>query len=485
MTDNHLLLYRLAELMLDHEQHFLPVDLLFDDAQIGDYAKSIQIDSPYQQMLLEGVLTESVRDEKLYVTFTVEGYFHFVLGEVIYARTKGLGAEVLEQIVRQNKLNGAQEGVEQCLVREVSDHQYIRLFQLIDLGDEITKCCSVPFAFGILSAFNNQKVSRNVEYQYSIDFLINALTSDSTESDYDILFKAILHLEIAQKNDCLSELYNSIIKLKQYSSISYIKTLVKGLPFFEQDIKYQLIEEIESILEIHMEHSDYPEIIFELATKWLMCAEYDRAIEMFNKSMSFFDIDKELYQEQIEKIYSNLGAAYWYKGDLTSTKHYFQLSYSTCLDIYGSNHSNTSGSLQNLALVNVLQEDFEESILIFHQALDISLKAEGYHHPNTARILSNLGSANLKLNNLDLASDLFEKVLSIDKAVLHPKHPSLALDYDDLGDVFVEKGNLKKAIENYTLSRSIFIDNYGLNFPHVSLLDNKINDLLNKHEDVK
>ncbi|MFM7682866.1 MAG: tetratricopeptide repeat protein, partial [Bacteroidota bacterium] len=220
-------------------------------------------------------------------------------------------------------------------------------------------------------------------------------------------------------------------------------------------------------------------------TKWLMCAEYDRAIEMFNKSMSFFDIDKELYQEQIEKLYSNLGAAYWYKGDLTSTKHYFQLSYSTCLDIYGSNHSNTSGSLQNLALVNVLQEDFEESILIFQQALDISLKAEGYHHPNTARILSNLGSANLKLNNLDLASDLFEKVLSIDKAVLHPKHPSLALDYDDLGDVFVEKGNLKKAIENYTLSRSIFIDNYGLNFPHVSLLDNKINDLLNKHEDVK
>ena len=31
MTGNHLLLYRLAELMLEHEQHILPVDLLFDD----------------------------------------------------------------------------------------------------------------------------------------------------------------------------------------------------------------------------------------------------------------------------------------------------------------------------------------------------------------------------------------------------------------------------------------------------------------------
>ena len=78
MTDNHLLLYRLAELMLVREQHILPVDLLFDDERIGDFVKSIQIDSPYQQMLIEGVLTEIVRDEKLYVSFTVEGYFHYL-----------------------------------------------------------------------------------------------------------------------------------------------------------------------------------------------------------------------------------------------------------------------------------------------------------------------------------------------------------------------------------------------------------------------
>ena len=89
MTSNHLLLYRLTELMLEHEQHILSVDLLFDDDQIGDFVKSIQIDSPYQQMLFEGVLTESVRDEKLNVSYTVEGYFHYVLGEVIYNKTNG------------------------------------------------------------------------------------------------------------------------------------------------------------------------------------------------------------------------------------------------------------------------------------------------------------------------------------------------------------------------------------------------------------
>ena len=60
MTDNHLLLFRLVELMLQHEQHVLNVDQLFEDDKIGDFVKSIQIDSPYQQLILEGVLTETL-----------------------------------------------------------------------------------------------------------------------------------------------------------------------------------------------------------------------------------------------------------------------------------------------------------------------------------------------------------------------------------------------------------------------------------------
>jgi hypothetical protein len=85
--------------MLQHEQHILPVDLLFDDEQIGDFVKSIQIDSPYQQMLFEGVLTENVLNEKLYVSFTVEGYFHYVLGEVLEAKFSNLTAnEIFEYI---------------------------------------------------------------------------------------------------------------------------------------------------------------------------------------------------------------------------------------------------------------------------------------------------------------------------------------------------------------------------------------------------
>ena len=104
MTNNHLLIYRLAELMLEKQQHILPLDDLFEDEQIGSFVRSIQIDSPYQQLIFEGVLTETIKDEKVMVSFTVEGYFHYVLGEVIEKQTKGKGAEALKELIENNQL---------------------------------------------------------------------------------------------------------------------------------------------------------------------------------------------------------------------------------------------------------------------------------------------------------------------------------------------------------------------------------------------
>jgi hypothetical protein len=203
MTSNHQLLYRLAELMLQHEQHILPVDLLFDDEQIGDFVKSIQIDSPYQQMLLEGVLTESVRDEKLYVSFTVEGYFHYVLGEVIYNRTEGLGAEALKQIIEENKLNGAKEGVEQCLIRDVQKNDLTRLMWLIDNEDyNLVDICYVPLAH---SLFIQNVTSKSEEELYNthrnkIEFIVEELFADFSENDVRVLEKTIDYLYDKQKH---------------------------------------------------------------------------------------------------------------------------------------------------------------------------------------------------------------------------------------------------------------------------------------------
>jgi tetratricopeptide (TPR) repeat protein len=124
-----------------------------------------------------------------------------------------------------------------------------------------------------------------------------------------------------------------------------------------------------------------------------------------------------------------------------------------------------------------MEEDYNKSILIFKKSLDITLRICGNVHPDTARGYSNLGSAYLRLSNNKKAFDLFNMALTIDKQVFHEFHPNLGLDYDDLGDVFSKDGDFSKAKEYYEISRSIFLNNYGPEYSHVKLLDEKINEL--------
>jgi tetratricopeptide (TPR) repeat protein len=136
--------------MLEQEKHFLSVDELFDDDVISDYVKSIQIDSPYQQMLLEGVLTESVRDEKLFVSFTVEGYFHFVLGDVIFEHSIDKDHNYLISLLESNALNGVKEGIEQCLIKEVNLGKLDRLVALIDVGGDTENVARFPLVHAFM-----------------------------------------------------------------------------------------------------------------------------------------------------------------------------------------------------------------------------------------------------------------------------------------------------------------------------------------------
>jgi tetratricopeptide (TPR) repeat protein len=476
MTPNHLLLYRLAETMLQQEQHVLSVDLLFDDSQIGEFVKSIQIDSPYQQMLLEGVLTESVQAEKLYVSFTVEGYFHYVLGEVIQNQTDGKGAESLSHIVEENNLNGAKEGVEHCLIRLIGINQYKVLFELIDLGGKVLKNCVAPLAVLLMkeATSNTRMASRFATEESCLRNVLQLLIENSTENDFIVLFDTIYYLKQIQKNKLLKTIYDLIIEFENYNSVTFTEILIIGIPFVHQNQKINLLDRLENEIEKINTLPEYPAIVHELATQYLILSDFEKAKELFEKVLNIFESKEVLFLDEIEKIYTNLGAIYWYSEDLDKTRKYYELAYRHCIKSFGENHPQTALGIHNLALIKVLEEDFDESIRLFNRSLNIILKNDGNSHPNTARAYSNLGSAYLKKSEYKTAFELFSQALYIDKQVFHEYHPNLGLDYDDIGDVYFHEKEFLKARENYERSRMIFSKNYGENFEHVKLLDHKI-----------
>lgn len=109
MSEPKTLLYRLAELMLEAGSNELSVDPLFDDPEIGDWVKSIQIDSPYQQMLLHGVLTESVKENELKVRFTFEGYLIFLMSQKIIRAIEKKNSFSLPHWLSPNDVFGIEE----------------------------------------------------------------------------------------------------------------------------------------------------------------------------------------------------------------------------------------------------------------------------------------------------------------------------------------------------------------------------------------
>jgi len=197
MTSNHQLLFQVAERMLEQQKHVLAVDTLFDDEVIGDFVKSIQIDSPYQQMLLEGVLTESVRDEKLFVSFTVEGYFHFVLGDVIFKQSKEKDYTYLIGLLQNNGLNGVKEGVEQCLIHEVNQGKLDRLVSLIDAGDVAEQVARFP----LVHAFIKNRV----------EDVFNILMENPSVHDWNVIKHVRGILSTNQKQHVIDQL-DGIIK---------------------------------------------------------------------------------------------------------------------------------------------------------------------------------------------------------------------------------------------------------------------------------
>lgn len=475
MTDNHLLLFRIAELMLEYEQHVLPVDLIFDDVQIGDYVKSIQIDSPYQQMLREGVLTESVRNEKLYVSYTVEGYFHYVLGEVIFKQTKDREAQPLKKIVEENKLNGAKEGVEQCLIRDVNQNELARLMWLIDLGGDLMDLCGKPLAHAFLNIKGKltSEFEQNHAYSEQIKKVTNELFDEPTDNDIEALSRGIAYLEETQKNNVKTLLYQRIYELivpnNFKKSILYAKS-IEYIPYVNRNDKLQDLAVNSIKEESELAFSFY----FSLGEQFFFVRNYDKAIECFEKSLSIsIKINGDQHSLTSES-FNNLGLMWATKREYDKALKYYEKSLVIRLKVFGDQHSSTGESYNNLGTVWKFKGEYDKSIAYFEKSLTIKLKIHGDQHPSTGISYNNLGIVWSDKGKYDKAIEYYEKSLSIRLKIYGDFHSTTRLTYLSLGTAWKNKAEFDKSIAYYEKSLEIDLKIHGDQHPSTGTTYNNL-----------
>ena len=437
MTDNHLLLYRLAELMFEHEQHLLPVDLLFDDEHIGDFVKSIQIDSPYQQMLLEGVLTETVRDEKLYVSFTVEGYFHYVLGEVIYHRTEGLGAEALRQIVEENKLNGAKEGVEQCLLRDVQNTDLTRLIWLIDEGGKALEISSYPLAQAFLI--------------HSVEKILDLLLLDTTDNDISALENTIQKLEEWQKHEEVNSIYIKISKLILPNTFKKLSVIIDSSEYLNFEDGLKLLNSLKKSINQLEDNKEQQLISQEIGIQFFNKDDYSNSEFYLNKSI------------ELEKKINKKGRAHLIKGRLYSY----------------------------LCNVWIEKKQFEKALIHYKKELSILKKSKENEEYNFALVYNNIGyvfsdlyDKNLSKNHFVNAEKNYEKSLTMRYKIFGKYHPSTGIVYNNLGLLYYQAGDLEKS-EKYHIHSLEIRQQIFANKPPTDISYNNLSLLYLKKGDIK
>jgi tetratricopeptide (TPR) repeat protein len=419
--------------MLERQQHILPVDELFDDDIIADFVKSIQIDSPYQQMLLEGVLTESVRNEKLYVSFTVEGYFHFVLSDVILDQSKHKDHTYLIELLQNNRLNGVKEGVEQCLIHEVNQGKLERLVSLIDAGGVAEQVARFP----LVHAFMKNRV----------EDVFNVLMEDPSVHDWNVIkhVRGILsgnqkqqvvdQLDgIIKESEQLRQTINELLESKNEIEFTEALTLISfysDLNALDQAKQYytRFIEEAEN-------RNDQHSLV--VALEQLGDSEYKRsghdgykaAMAALTRAAELREAEATPQKDKLKNTYRLLGFAYLSLGlQVVKSTEYFEKAKAIMLE-EATDSSELAEINLYIGLVNFwrglrgigrwghadptllegLDVDlFEYADAQFQQAYNYHFKHLGKTHPQTFKALHYLQENRYAMGNYEQAIPWLKK----------------------------------------------------------------------------
>ena len=507
MTDNHHLLYRLAELMFEHEQQILPVDLLFDDEQIGDFAKSIQIDSPYQQMLLEGVLTESVRDEKLYVSFTVEGYFHFVLGEVIFNRTEGLDAEGLKHIVEENKLNGVKKGVEQCLIRDVEKEDFKRLFRLIDFGGESLDLSIAPLAASFSSVISIIKKREEILLKRG-RFIIKKLYKYPSNNDDIIFFQCIDYLKSKYRSNELNGIQASLdLIVQKECSDENILVLLKIFPWIHDENKKKhyvnylerlltskglsnrMKWEINSTLSFYFKQiSDYSNakyyhgkvvkyelgVFGKISNEYAESIQFDGLLELINGR---YDNARKLFRNEliirnkisrdinndtlITRCIHSIALTYQYQGNYKKAINYYELALERRLIEGGRYCEATIGTLANLGCALAESgNSLELAEKYLSDSIQINVKLKGRYSDNSTS-MPFLARIKFDKGEISDAESLLLENLASREQIYGSSSREAAFSHADLMNFYNETEYLVKALHHSQIQNEMLVNVLG------------------------
>jgi len=424
------------------------LDFLYDQ-ETGKYIRDLNIDSPYQQLLLKGVITQFFHNDLPVVTFTIESAWHYILAKYISSIPGMEKAEFLRELLEQKKgLKGFYEAVALILREEVVRGEFRRLHELIMVIDRML--------FNYIKILGQDQMQQKYEIvKVTIPALLYMIEFTEFKSELDQMLKNEpynLIWPLMEVNNILAEklkygkqfeLLNYIYESDYYSTLSddfkfhvlnnlgvcaYRKDDHKtALNFFEKTI-----EQIDALLQNKNQDEDYL-----LSTKFMLINNSTIALSKLSRFEEALILGNKLLTT-VKKTYG--------ENDLRVIKYY-----DTLAAIYCEAQKFTKG---------------EEHLL---QALELREKYDGPNHPDTARAYYNLGNTYLQTKENEKAEKYLLKSIAAFEKSFGYNHPIIAHAYSSMGTLRKNLADFKEAEKYSRKSIEIYEKIYGKEYSSISI----------------
>jgi tetratricopeptide (TPR) repeat protein len=447
MNEKELLLLRLVELMFEKQQTFLLLDELYEDEIIGAYIRNIQIDSRYQQLLFEGVISQFLQSEELVVNITVENYFHHLLAIVLQKDQRFVTPESMIQLVKTNNLEGLEEGISNLLSFDVELGDFNRITELIDLseGDEdILGICVVPLV--------------NALMLHGVEKLAKVLLEKPTMNDWLVMFEIDSKLNELELHILRKDFLKEVIPHNQFQTKEEVLLGLKSLNLFDKEESLAYFKKINLSADFIKEDYD---LLFDLGTCKYKFGDYDKALEYYESALAKYFKTKDERLDFVSKTYNNLGIIWDSKGNFAKALKYYQKCLVIDFKLIGEYNLSVATTYNNIGLVWRTKANFEKSLEYFEKSLEIYLKTIGENHSSVSLTYDNIGGIWYNKGNLDKALEYYEKSLAISIKIIGDNNSSIAITFGNIGQLFRSKGNYDKSIEYHKKCLAIFLKTLG------------------------
>ena len=163
-------------------------------------------------------------------------------------------------------------------------------------------------------------------------------------------------------------------------------------------------------------------------------------------SMTFWEARNLLFQ---------IGYYFYQRGQYKEMEPLLKSALTICEQVLGSEHPDTLGSLNNLAILYDEQGKYEQAEPLYQRALEASERVLGPEHPDTLTSLNNLANLYYSQSKYEQAEPLYQRALTTRERVLGTNHPDTAQALNNLALLYSDQGKYEEAEPLYQRALAI------------------------------